>query len=245
MAQGNKSQSKQPQTEDLSDQLNHYQKEAQRLSNYSKKLRYKVATVSSANKRLVIRVEKLKYDSLQLSLKLSDALTVNKNLVEAYETRIKGMSGELQALHDTLNTYRVVKRDLELIKGYISTLSLAPREYRQPYEKVLSILLASLSKSHSPYEITRNSEQEMTVQELYSKKTKVFLFINKSVNIQATHILTFNPNPVNEMKTLVKIRTLLQKKKGDDLIAMNDSNEESKAENRLFSYMDKVIVQYQ
>jgi hypothetical protein len=229
---------------ELAKQLDHYQREAQRLSKYSRKLKYKVSNVSSINKKLLIRVEKLQGDSLFLTLRLDEALVNNKKLVQAYEARVKGMSGELQALHDTLDTYKVVKSDLEIIKGYISTLSLAPREYKQPYNKVLSLLLESFSKSPSPYEVKRNSEQEITLLEEYVEKRKVFFFINKTVNLQATHTLTFNPNPVNETKTLVKLHTNIQKKKGADLVQVDDNKAETKAENRLFSYMDKVIVQY-
>ncbi|WP_421826056.1 hypothetical protein [Larkinella sp.] len=228
----------------LAKKLDHFQKENQRLSRYSKKLKYRVSSVSTLNKKLTIRVEKLQIDSMQLSVKLTEALTNNQKLIQSYEARVKGMSGELQALHDTLSTYKVVKNDLEIIKSYISTLSLAPREYRQPYSRVLKILLESFSKSPSPYEVKRNSEQGMTLLEKYTEKKKVFFFLNKTVNLQATYLLTFNPNPVNDTKTLVKLRTVIQKIKGSDAIEVEDSKEESKAENRLFSYMDKVIVQY-
>jgi len=229
----------------INKKLNYYQNESKRLSKYSKTLKSRVNSLSNANKRLTIKVENLQRDSSQLASNLEQALSNNQKIIQAYETRIKGMSNELKSIRDTINTLRAVRQDLDLIKNYISTLTLAPREYKQPYDRVVDILLQSFSRAQSPYEVNASSSQEMSLLENYKISKRAFLFFKKNSKVQAEYLLTFNPNPINTSKTLVKVQTNLYNKKGDSLTRLNDTNEKTKVENRLFGYIDKQILQYQ
>lgn len=225
----------------LTRQLNYYQNKSLFLTKHSKQLTRKVTQLDTKNKRLVIKVEELRRDSLQLRKLVQDALTDNQQLVKSYEKRILGMAGELHALHDSLADLKIVKRDLDVIKHYFDTALLAKREYDLPVYKVVQALNNVFGRLGSPYQIKINSGQELVIVEDFTVRRQTFLFIKANVRIQGEYKITLKSHPFDEGKTLVDCRDTFQRKYGDTSVEESQYSDKVQAENRLFSYIDKAI----
>ena len=225
----------------LTNRLAYFQKKAQYLAKRSKGLTQQVSKLNTRNRKLVLHVEALRQDSVRFKQLLEESYAENKRLVKAYELRIQGMAGELRALHDSVASLRVVKHDLDVIKGYFATARLAKREYDLPVDKVIQALNDLFIKQNSPYKIKSISDKELVITEDFTLKRQTLLFIKANVQMQGEYKLIMKPHPFDDDKTLVDLRDSLVHKRGDMLVTDNSSVDQLRAESRLFSFIDKAI----
>lgn len=228
----------------LSDRLKYYQKKTAQLSTNSRKLNRKVTKLSTGYRRLYIELDLLRRDSAQLASKLEEAIANNQRLIQSYESRVLGMSGELRTLRDSLTDLKVVKHDLEMIKSYMATTTLAPREYDQPLTKVMIVLKETFVRANSPYKIKYSSVKEIVLLETFQERRNAFLFFKRNISLLGEYKLVLNPNPFDDTRTLVNIQDSFQEKSGKNFVIIHNYNKESEAQTRLFGYMDGVLSRY-
>jgi predicted RNase H-like nuclease (RuvC/YqgF family) len=223
----------------LNKKLGYYQNRSKYLVRYSRRLKRKINSLTSLNKKLISRVDSLTEDHNRLTLKLKETIANNEASIQAYEKRANDLSNELTAMRDTIGALKIVKNDFELIKSYLLTLDPSPRDYERPLNTISQIIFDSFSRISSPYKVTSRPGQQIIVTEIYKDDEKGFL--KRRRVIEAEYVLVLTPNPVNTSRTLLKLRTSMYTRQADELRPITDEEMKAKIEKRLLAYLDGVV----